>query len=387
MKQEIIQYLASIEEDIFNISKYLYNYPEDSFCEHKAYEYLINILKNNNFKIEENYLDIPTAFMAQYGEGHPKICYICEYDCVCKKGHILGTNLVSAMSVGAALSLSKVIPKTGGSVVVVGCPGEFSGGSKVVMSRQGAFNDMDAVLMAQPNVINANCCTSPAVLPIKITYCCNKASGCSETNAYSAFDACLFTLNSINTIVKGCSKDCSIDRISINGDLDPYILTNNIESHFHIKAPTLNSAEEIKNKLIKIASGLKDLMNIDSEVSLIEVPYENFIANETLSRLFSHNLKEAGIIAIDEEIDLPYGLSLGSVSHLVPSLRYLINIVENDSIKYASEAFGKATLSPFAREQMMTAAKVLAFTGLDLIEQQILISEAKLSLHEYNKKH
>lgn len=387
MKQEIIKYLASIEEDIFNISKYLYDYPEDSFCEHKAHEYLVNILKNNDFKIEENYLDIPTAFMAQYGEGHPKICYICEYDCVCKKGHILGTNLVSSMSVGAALGLSKVISKVGGSVIVIGCPGEFLGGSKVVMARQGAFNDMDAVLMAQPNVINANCCTSPAVLPVKITYCCSKTSGCNETNAYSAFDACLFTLNSISTIVKGCSKDCFIDRISINGDLAPYILTNNIESYFHIKAPTLNLAEEIKNKLIKIASGLKDLMNIDSEVSLTEVPYDNFIANETLSRIFSHNLKEAGIIAINGEIDLPYGLSLGSVSHLVPSLRYLIDITDDNSIRYASEAFGKASLSSFARERVMTAVKVLAFTGLDLIEQQALISEAKLNLHEHSKKH
>lgn len=387
MKQETIRHLSSIEEDIYNIAKYLYDYPEESFCEHKAYEYLTNILKNNDFKIGNNFLDIPTAFMAQYGEGHPKICYICEYDCVCKKGHILGTNLVSAMSIGAALALSKAIPEIGGSVVVIGCPGEFLGGSKVVMAKQGVFEDIDAVLMAQPSTINANCCSSPAVLPVKITYCCEKAHGCSESNTYSAFDACLFTLNSINTIAKGYSKDCSIDRISINGDLAHYILPNNIESCFHIKASNLTTAQEIKNKLVRISSTLKELMNIDSEVSLSEVPYENFIANKTLCRIFSHNLKEAGIINISEEINLPYGLSLGNVSHLVPSLRYLIGITEDSSTKYASEAFGEATLSPFAMEKVMNAVKVLAFTGIDLIEQQTLISESKLELHQNKEKH
>src|SRR3712207_1922897 len=112
MKQEIIKHIISMENDLFNISKYLYENPEESFCEHKAHDYLINILKQNNFEIKEKFLDIPTAFMAKFGDGHPKICYICEYDCGCKKGHIVGSNLVSSMSIGAAIGLSKVIPKT-----------------------------------------------------------------------------------------------------------------------------------------------------------------------------------------------------------------------------------------------------------------------------------
>lgn len=385
MKADAANYLMSIENDIYNIAKYLYDYPENSFCEHRAYNHLIKILMDNNFKIHENYLDIPTAFMAQFGHGHPKICYICEYDCVNNKGHILGTNLVSAMSIGAALSLSKVIHKIGGSVVVIGCPGEFLGGSKVVMAKQGAFNDIDAVLMAYPNVISANCCTSPAVLPVKIIYDCENNNKCNDTDAYCAFDACLFTLNSISNIVKGYSKGCSIDRITINGDLAPYILNNTIESSFCIKAPRLDLAENIKNKLIKITSMLKDIININCEVSLNEVPYENFIANKTLCRLFSHNLKEAGIIDIENEVDLPYGLSLGDVSHLVPSLRFLIGITNDTSIKYASKAFGEATLTEFAKKRMICATKALLFTGIDLIQQQSLISEAKLELNENNK--
>lgn len=387
MKQEMIKYLVSIEDEIYKISKYLYDYPEESFCEYKAFNYLTKVLKDNKFNIEENLLDIPNAFRAQFGEGHPKIAYICEYDCSCKQGHILGTNLVSSMSIGAALTLSKEIEKVGGSVVVIGCPGEFLGGSKVTMAKQGIFEDFDAVLMAQPNVITANCCSSPAILPLKIKYSCNKAFEHTKINTYSTFDACLLTLNSMYPIIKGYSKDCSIDKIYINGDLNPLIAPHNVETSFSIKSPTLKIGEEIRQKLCILTSNLNTLMNIDAEVSLSGVPYENFTCNKTLCRIFSHNLKESGIIDIGEDIHLPYGLSLGNVSKIAPCLKFLIKITEDDTIKYGSSDFGVATISTFARQRVLDAIKVLAFTGLDLIQKPDLLSEARLEFNKDKKKH
>jgi Metal-dependent amidase/aminoacylase/carboxypeptidase len=95
MKQEIITYLSTIKQQLFDLSKYIYDNPEHSFNEYKSSKYIINILRQNNFNITENFLNIPTAFFAQYGSGHPKICYICEYDAVENKGHINGHNLIS----------------------------------------------------------------------------------------------------------------------------------------------------------------------------------------------------------------------------------------------------------------------------------------------------
>ncbi len=75
MKQKIVSYLKSIESDLFNISKFIYDNPETSFNEHKSCKYLIDVLKKNNFEVEENYYNIPTAFCAKFGTGHPKICF------------------------------------------------------------------------------------------------------------------------------------------------------------------------------------------------------------------------------------------------------------------------------------------------------------------------
>ncbi|ABK61157.1 amidohydrolase [Clostridium novyi] len=377
MKQEIIKHIISMENDLFNISKYLYENPEESFCEHKAHDYLINILKQNNFEIKEKFLDIPTAFMAKFGDGHPKICYICEYDCGCKKGHIVGSNLVSSMSIGAAIGLSKVIPKTKGSVIVLGCPGEFLGGSKVIMSKQGAFDDIDVVLSAHPSIINANCCSSPATLPITIKYDCSCNCQCQKNKFFTPFDACLFTLNSINTIVKGYAKDCSIDKIKIDGHSARIVPPNNIITTFYIKAPSMAIAEEIKEKISIIIKHVEELLNIKTSITMPEVPCENFKGNCNLSRIFSHNLKESGIIDLDEDIEVPYGLSLGNVSSIVPTLKYLVKITDDDSVSFPSEDFAKATLSEFARHKVIDVSKALALTGYDLINNENLLKEVK----------
>ncbi|WMJ79993.1 M20 family peptidase [Clostridium sp. MB40-C1] len=377
MKQEIITYLSTLKEEIKNISYYLYQYPEQSFCEHKSYDFIVNFLKNKQFEVIENILDIPTSFIAKYGNGHPKICYICEYDSPCTQGHVLGTNLVSAISIGAALGLSKVIPKTGGTVILLGCPGEVSNGSLIAMTRQKLLDDVDAVLMVRPHTTTAQICSSPAVLPLKINYCCNENEGCNKNSVYSAFDACIFTLNVINTLVKGFSKDCSIDLVSIKGSTAPCVLPNNVETSFSIKAPNLDMAEKISDKIKATINISKDLMNITSSISLCEIPSENFISNNTLGRIFAHNLKEIGIIDDIQTINIPSRLNMGSLSHNIPCICFYISILDNESIQYSSENFAEKTISDFAQDRVIKTAQALAITGLDLIEKDSLLLECK----------
>jgi len=149
MRQEIASYLSTIKKEMYDLSKFLYDNPEGSFKETKAQDYISKLLLNKGFKVSNNYMDISTAFHAKFGDGHPKICFLCDYDADIKKGHIYGNNLSTCISIASALSLAKVIPKTGGSVIVMGTPGELTGGSKKTLERQGAFEDMDVIFIAK----------------------------------------------------------------------------------------------------------------------------------------------------------------------------------------------------------------------------------------------
>jgi hypothetical protein len=126
-------------------------------------------------------------------------------------------------------------------------------------------------------------------------------------------------------------------------------------------------------------------MRVKHAISLYEPPNEELLTNITLNRLFSHNLKEAGIIDIAEPKDTSAGLSLGCVSHKVPSIHPYIDIVNGENIEYGSLEFAKATISDHAFQNALKASHALCFTALDLIENVNLLSEVKTEFYEFKK--
>lgn len=377
MKQEIVTYLSTIKDLLYDLTKYIYDNPEKSFYEYKSSKYISNILVENGFNVTENSLLIPTAFYAEYGSGHPKICFICEYDALENKGHIVGNNLESAMSVGAALSLSKVIDRIGGSVVVVGCPGELIGGSKITMVKQGLLKDIDVVLMAHPHITTAESGTSSALLPLSIRYNNQNNTNYFKKDGYTALDACIFTFTSINMLSKGFPSDIVLDGVISNGGVNPASLPNKTESKFYIKASSINSLQIVEDKIKYLVKAISYIMNLNGEVTYYEPPCEQLNTNKALSRIFCHNLKENGIIDCEGIMDNSGGLSLGNVSHTVPCIHPYINIIEDSSIKYSTPAFAEATLSSFAQNRMLGTAQSLAITALDLIQKEELLNEVR----------
>jgi len=136
VKQNIISFLSTVKDEILDLNQFLYDNPENCFNEYKSSKYITNILKKYNFTVEENYLNIPTAFYAKIGNEHPYICYICKYSSGDEVGHVFGNNCNAAISVGAAIGLASVIDKIGGSIVVIGCPGKYSNGSEITMTHE-----------------------------------------------------------------------------------------------------------------------------------------------------------------------------------------------------------------------------------------------------------
>lgn len=386
MKQEIISYLESIKDDLFKISSYLYNNPEESFKEYNSSEYLCNIYERFGFKVKKNIMNMPTAFSAEVGSGHPRICFICEYDAVKDLGHVTGHNLLSAISTGAALGLSKVIEKLGGSIIVLGCPGEFLGGSKVTMAKQGLFEDIDAALVVHPDIITAESGTSMALIPLRIKYKSEYGLSYRRKGNYSALDACMLTFNSLNILSKGFGPSCSIDGVIVQGGKDPYLLPNEAESKFYIRATKMHYAEAVECKIRSFCKCLGEIMDINTECSIYEIPYDELVTNSTLSRLFSHNLKESGIIDIEGPKGTYSGLSLGTVSHLIPCIHPYISIVQDNSIKYSSREFALATITDFAQNIALKASHALAFTAIDIIQKETLLQESRQELNNFLKK-
>jgi amidohydrolase len=386
MKQEIISYLHTIKDEIYNLSKFLYDNPEESYHEIKASNLLIDTLKNNNFKILSNFLDIPTAFYGEYGKGYPRICFLCDYDALPSKGHIHGHNISSAISCAAALALSKVIDKIGGTIIILGCPGEYVGGAKVTMAKQGVFNDIDVAMMVHPDILTAESGTSKAILPLCIKFTSNDGVTYMKSNSLSPIDASLFVLNGLNLILKGYNGSVQIDTLLNNGGYTPSLPHDVCELKLYIRASDYSIAEKVEEQIKKLVETSSSITNIIGESKVNELPYCQMTTNKALSRIFSHNLKELGVIDCCGVYDIESGISMGSVSEHVPSIHPFIQITERDDISYGSSDFASATLSAFAQDRAINTAAALAITAVDIIQKESILSKIKEEFYSGKEK-
>jgi metal-dependent amidase/aminoacylase/carboxypeptidase family protein len=386
MKQEIISYISSIKEDIYNLSQYLYANPETSYKEYKGCSYIVNMLKSHDFQIQENYCNIPTSFYAQYGNGHPKICYICKYTAAENIGHAFGNNVNAAISTGAALGLSKVISKSGGSVILIGCPGEYVNGAELTLTKEKCFDDIDIIIAPHCDISNAESGTSMAIIPIKIKYSQSINSNIKETNAFSSLDAYLFTLNTLSQFLKGLNNGCSIETLSMK---DVYSNPNSLsdsEVNFYLSAPKIIETRALEKSITDFVSLTSKVMNLTGEMSLFQLPSEELLSNKSLSRIFTHNLKECGIINIDCCKNASYGLGIGTISNITPCIYPSVSITEKPLLSCPSPLFAIETQTAFCKSNMLKAAEALAITGLDIIEKQDLLKEIIQELQFHKAK-
>lgn len=384
MKQKLISFLNSIEDEISELCKYLYNNPEESFKEYNASKYVINILNNYNFITEENFLNIPNCFMAKKGSAHPKICFLCEYDAVINKGHITGHNLLTSTSLAAALTLGNIITEIGGSVILIGCPGEYLGGSKITLTKQGVFDDIDVVMECHPSTSTAESGTSYAITALEVSFKGNSELSFLNNNKYTPLDALLLTINTINSLSKCFPKDSDINYVISEGGNTPSIIPDIASAKFYIRSNNAISTTTLENKLRNIILYISKLTEVNYTITLYEQPNEELQTNKVLNRIFSHNLKECGIIDIKEPRNIRAGLSIGTVSKIVPSIHSYIGITDNPNVKYGTADFKECTIKPYALEQIKKASLALAYTGCDLIIKDSLLAEVRNDFYKNN---
>lgn len=379
MKRDIITSFLTLQDELKSLSQFIYENPESDFKEEKCCNYIVNLLKKHGFTIKEKFLDMNTSFYASFGKGHPKICYICKYSAT-EYGHIHGNNINCMMSIGAAIALSKTISQYDGSVIVLGCPGSNFNGAELTIAKQGFLEDMDVILLAHAFNENLQSGTSMSVIPIEVNFRSKEILEEGIINS-SPLDGCLLTFNTLGMMIKNSNDKCTIDGVSINSSEKPYTIPSRACAKFFVRGAKLNSCKCINIGLKSFLCNLCSILNIDYSIGMFDLPCRELLSNKVLSDLFTNNLKQCGIIDINCCRDIPYGLSIGAVSHTTPCIYPSIDITNNDKIKYPSLEFYKLSNNDYAIKQGLKSAKALALTALDILETPNLLKEMTMELY------
>ena len=174
-KQWLIDHIEENKEEFCRASLDIWNHPELALQEHFAAETLTKLLESNGFRVQRGVAGMPTAFVAEYGEGRPVIGFSAEYDALPglsqkndsnfhdpvvngAPGHGCGHNLLSIGGVQAASALKRLMEKEGlkGTIRLFGTPAEEICVGKPFMARAGLFEGLDAVVDWHPAHTNTS---------------------------------------------------------------------------------------------------------------------------------------------------------------------------------------------------------------------------------------
>ena len=389
-KNELYEIENILKKDIEEVSDYIFKNPELGNEEYKASEYLVNKLKKNGFNVEENYCGIKTAFRAEKGSGSPKIAFLAEYDALPgygkekKPGHACGHNWIAASTYGSALTLSKIIDKLGGTVILIGTPAEETVGGKVPMVEQGAFDDIDIVLQSHLESQNNIACKTLAIDCIKFQFRGRASHAAAHPeDGINALDAINLMYAGIGCLRQHIKSDARIHGIITQGGDAPNTVPDFTEAKFHIRSESRKYLDELTKKVINIAKGASLMTGTEVFYEKFENSFDNLVNLKSLQKLMKKNLEEVGIENINEEGKGASGSSdIGNVSQVCPTMYTEIALDIEEVCHVHDEAYLKYVNSLEAYDKLHKAVKAMCGVALEIYNNEKLLQEIKKEFNE-----
>ena len=166
-KADLVSSIEARRDFTADMVDQIFSYGELGFQEFETSRYLVDLLRENGFTVEEGVAGIPTAWVATWGEGEPKISLGTDIDNIPKAsqtpgvachlplvegapGHGEGHNSGMAVQITAALAVKDLMEREDlpGTIQIWPGVAEELVATKAYYVRAGMFDDVDIVLYA-----------------------------------------------------------------------------------------------------------------------------------------------------------------------------------------------------------------------------------------------
>ena len=317
---ELIADVAAQAELTSDLSDQIWEWAEVGYQEEKSSGLLQQTLKVEGFDVTAGVAGIPTAFVAEYGNGGPVIAILAEFDALpginqaaspereerpgVGAAHACGHNLFGAGSVSAAIAVKKWLEETGtpGTLRVYGTPAEEGGSGKVYMVRAGLFDDVDIALhwhAGDENSASANTSLANRSAKFRFHGLSAHAAGAPEKGR-SALDGVEAFDMMVNMMREHVPSDARIHYVITSGGAAPNVVPDYAEVFYYVRHPSADGVEEIWPRLEDAARGaaLGTGTTVDWEIIHGNNP---LLVNETLAKMMDTKLREVGGVTYDAE--------------------------------------------------------------------------------------
>ena len=362
-------YLKEIE----HLVQKIHDTPELSEEETLACKFQVELLENWQFDVEKKYKGLDTAFNATFGEGHPNICIMSEYDALPGIGHGCGHNLIAGVALGTGIILKELMTKNHlkGRVTVMGTPAEEKRGCKIDLIQAGALDEVDIVLMAHPSDHpTSQSMEAAGIMQFLISFKGRSAhAAAAPEKGVNALDAVRLMFNGVDAWRQQLPETCRIHGVIKDGGKAPNIIPDYALADFYLRSFDMDFLLSMKKRFENIARGAALMTDTKVTVTEIKNPYKPGKPNNELNKAFMKLAEEYGM---EPEWLAPSRASsdFGDVTYKVPAMHAFFNITgdKKDIVIHSSE-FTLCASSPFAMEQMMKTSKILSEIGYTYLTQ------------------
>ncbi len=165
LKQEVMAAIDARKDQAQQINDMLFSFSELGFQEEESFKYLTTLLEKEGFTVQKGIANMPTAWIATWGNGKPLIAIGSDVDCIPKAsqkpgvayhdpivegapGHGEGHNSGQALNIVAALAVKQIMEreKIPGTLMLWPGVAEELVGAKAFFVRDGYFKDVDACI-------------------------------------------------------------------------------------------------------------------------------------------------------------------------------------------------------------------------------------------------
>ncbi|HHZ80724.1 MAG TPA: amidohydrolase [Candidatus Marinimicrobia bacterium] len=429
-KKAVVASVEKHKKELTGISDNIWSYAELALVEHQSSRALSDYAEKNGFKVERGVAGMPTAFVATYGSGKPRIGILGEFDAnagISQKaqptkearitgapGHGCGHNLFGTGSLGAAIAIKELMEKKKlkGTVVFIGTPAEETIFGKTYMARAGLFDDLDVCMDWHPgDNLEASTQSSKALVDFRVKFYGKAAHASADPwNGFSAVDGLELYTTGMNYYREHIRPTARIHyHIETAGDV-VNVVPEHAQIWTRVRENDRGNLNVVYERVKKIAEGAAMMAEVDYSIELISGIYE-IQPNRTGAAALLKNMELLGPIdyskdelkyakTIQRETDKPEdgmdadieplretlpaqggSTDVGDVSQIIPVVRARVTAAPKD-VPWHSWAVVACTGMSIGHKGMLFAAKSLSMTMVDLFENPQLVKEIKAEFKE-----
>ncbi len=387
LKARAFEAVDSLSAEAVAIAKDLHAHPEVGWRTQRSADLLTDYLEKHGMFVEKavaelgDVSDVDCSFRASipgHMDEHVGVALLAEYDALPGLGHGCSHNLIGTIAATTGIAVRRALEGSGvsGNVYVMGCPFEEGGGGKIYMIEAGVFDVADVSIMwhgsSEVRVGSPNIAASGMTYTFKGK---SAHSGANPHHGINAADAAMLTFAGVNALRQHVTSDVRIHGIIQDGGAAANSVPDKAVVRMMTRASSYKNIERLRDRVHDCARGAALMTGATLEIEEDPVYAERLVI-PGLREVVLDNLGLVGLERPDGDPQTFASADSGNVSQYIPHVTFNLPLDTKGSVPH-TVAFAEACNTDMAWDALVTAAKIMAASAIDLILDPERVSAIK----------